>query len=153
VASGAEQLADALLAGTIATAAMMAGGMRRALELTVGYLCEREQFGVPIGAFQALQHRVARLHCQAMLAESLVQRALHALDAHEPAAPRRVHAAKAYVSDTYLRVAEEGVQMHGGIGMTDEIEIGYHLAAARVAELEFGAASFHRRRYAEISGY
>jgi acyl-CoA dehydrogenase len=147
------RLDEALVAGTVATAATTVGGARRALDLTVGYLREREQFGVPIGAYQALQHRAARLHCRVLLSESLTLRALEALDADDPGAARRVHAAKAMASETYLHVAEEGVQMHGGIGMTDESEIGFHLVAARVAQMELGDAAFHRSRYAALSGY
>ncbi len=131
----------------------MAGGLRRALELTVEYLKEREQFGVPIGAYQALQHRAAHLSCRSELATAIVRRALDAHDADDPRAARFAHASKAFVSDTYLEIAEEGVQMHGGIGMTDEAEIGFHLKAARVAGQTLGDARTHRRQYAALGGY
>jgi len=146
-------LDDALVAGALAEAALMVGGARRALDLTTAYLTTREQFGVPIGAFQALQHRAARLHCEVTLAEALTERALEARDGGDPKAARLAHASKARLSETYLHVAEEGVQMHGGIGMTDETEIGFHLAAARVASMELGDARHHRHRYAELAGY
>jgi alkylation response protein AidB-like acyl-CoA dehydrogenase len=146
-------LAHALAAGALAEGAAMIGGARRALGLTVSYLRHREQFGVPIGAFQALQHRAARLHCAVTVAEALTERALEAWDAGDSRARRFAHAAKAKVSETYLHVAEEGVQMHGGIGMTDEAEIGFHLVAARVGAMELGDARYHRRVYAELAGY
>ena len=131
----------------------MAGGLRRALDLTVAYLKVREQFGVPIGAYQALQHRAADLLSLAELSAAIVRRALDAQDADDPRAARFAHASKAFVSDAYLEIAEEGVQMHGGIGMTDEAEIGFHLKAARVAEQTHGDARAHRRLYASLSGY
>jgi alkylation response protein AidB-like acyl-CoA dehydrogenase len=143
----------ALRSGAVARAAWMAGALRQALDVTVDYLKVREQFGVPIGAFQALQHRVARLHCDALLATAVVARTADALDGGDPRADRMVHACQAHVTDTYRRIAEEGVQLHGGLGMTDEAEIGFHLKAARVAEVDFGDVRHHRARYAELAGY
>jgi acyl-CoA dehydrogenase len=149
----AELVARTLRAGLAIRAAWVLGGLERALAITIEYLRDRHQFGVPIGAFQALQHRAARLHVEAQLAGAIVGRVLDALDEGNPRAPQLVHAAAARLSDAYVQIAEEGVQMHGGFGMTDEAEIGFHLKAATVAALDLGDAAYHRTRYAELAGF
>ena len=139
--------------GAVALSAWMLGGLQRALELTVEYLKVREQFGVPIGAFQALQHRAAGIACEAALCDAIVHRAAAAIDAGEPSAARLAHACKARLSEAFLHAAEEGIQMHGGIGMTDEADMGFYLKAARVAEFHLGDARYHHLRYAGERGY
>jgi acyl-CoA dehydrogenase len=127
--------------------------MSEAFERTLAYLKQRQQFGVVIGTFQALKHRAARLYVEVELARSAVMAAARALDESGPEARRLVCMAKARCSDAGMLVANEAVQMHGGIGMTDEHEIGFFLKRARAAELCFGDAAFHRDRWARLGGY
>ena len=148
----------AVLAGVVdrATAVLcaeMLGGLEEVFARTIAYLKERKQFGVPIGSFQALKHRAATMFCDVELTRSVVRAALAALDAGRPDAASLVSAAKAKASDTFMHVAEEAIQLHGGIGVTDELDIGFYLKRARVAELTFGAAAYHRDRFGRLNGY
>ena len=163
--------ADGLLGGSAATpealdrvldiariglAAEMLGSIEEVFERTLDYLRQREQFGVPIGAFQALQHRAAEMYSEIELGKSLVRAALAALD--DPASSatriaRLASAAKAKLSDVFSLVSNEGIQMHGGIGMTDEFDIGFFLKRARVAQQYLGDAGFHRDRYAALHSF
>jgi acyl-CoA dehydrogenase len=139
-----------------ATAALcgeMLGGMAEAVERTIAYLRERRQFGVPIGSFQALKHRAARLYIELELARSAVMAAARALDEHSAEAAQLVSLAKARLSDAYCLAANEAVQLHGGIGMTDEHDIGFFLKRARACEMTFGDAAYHRDRFAKLAGY
>jgi acyl-CoA dehydrogenase len=138
---------------TVALSAEMLGGMTEALERTLRYLKERTQFGVAIGTFQALKHRAARLFVEAELARSAVMAAARALDEKTSDAKALVSVAKARANDAYLLIANEAVQMHGGIGMTDEHDIGFFLKRARASEMTFGDAAFHRDRFATLSGF
>jgi acyl-CoA dehydrogenase len=123
--------------------------------MTLDYLKTRKQFGVPIGSFQALKHRAARLFVELELARSIVHAAHAALDegADDGRVARLASAAKARCSDAYRLVGNEGVQMHGGIGMTDEHDVGFFLKRARGAEVTFGDAAYHRDRVARLDGY
>ena len=138
---------------TVGLCAEMLGAMSEAFERTLTYLKQREQFGVPIGSFQALKHRAAEQFIEIELCRSAVMAAARAVDAGQNDAPKLVSLAKARCSDTAILVANESVQMHGGIGMSDEHEIGFYLKRARAAELTFGDAAFHRDRWARLSGY
>jgi acyl-CoA dehydrogenase len=138
---------------TVALAAEMLGGMSEAFDRTVTYLREREQFGTKIGTFQSLQHRAARLFVEIELSRSAIMAASRALDEGLPNATELVSVAKARASDACALVANEAIQMHGGIGMTDEHDIGFFLKRAKAAELTFGDAAFHRARFAELRGY
>ncbi len=138
---------------TVGLCAEMLGAMSEAFERTLTYLRQREQFGVPIGSFQALKHRAAEQFIEIELCRSAVMAAARAVDAGQNDAPKLVSLAKARCSDTAILVANESVQMHGGIGMSDEHEIGFYLKRARAAELTFGDAAFHRDRWARLSGY
>jgi acyl-CoA dehydrogenase len=138
---------------TVALAGEMLGGMTEAFERTAAYLRERRQFGVPIGSFQALKHRAARLYIELELSRSAVMAAARALDAQAPEAAALASLAKARLSDAYVLVANEAVQLHGGIGMTDEHDIGFFLKRARASEMTFGDAAFHRDRFATLAGY
>lgn len=150
---GADAL-DALLdRARIAIAAEMLGGAAETFERTLAYLRERRQFGVPIGSFQALKHRAAHLFCEIELTKSIVAHALEAIDARAEDLALLASTAKARASDTFLAVAAEGIQMHGGIGVTDEHDVGLFYKRARVAELTFGDAAFHRDRFARLTGY
>jgi alkylation response protein AidB-like acyl-CoA dehydrogenase len=142
-------------AGTAGLAAEMLGSMSAAFTMTLDYLKTRVQFGVPIGSFQALQHRAARLFVEIELARSAVMYAngvLDGLDANASAS-RAVSVAKAKCSDAFILVAHEAVQMHGGIGMTEEHDIGMFLKRARVCEMTFGDAAYHRERFARLGGF
>jgi alkylation response protein AidB-like acyl-CoA dehydrogenase len=138
---------------TVALAGEMLGGMQEAFARTRTYLKERRQFGVAIGSFQALKHRAARMFIELELARSAVMAAARALDEQLPEAGLLVSVAKARVSDAYVLIANEAVQMHAGIGMTDEHEIGFFIKRARAAELKFGDAAYHRDRFASRVGY
>lgn len=145
---------DAVLdAGRAVLAAELLGVAEEAFERTLGYLREREQFGVKIGSFQALQHRAAHLFCEIELLRSVVLRTMQALDAQEPTVSSLVCLAKAKASDVARTATNEAVQMHGGIGMTDELDIGFFMKRARAAAETFGDQHYHTDRFAQLSGY
>ncbi len=150
---GVAVLEAAIDRATAALAAEMLGSMLAAFDMTLGYLKTRKQFGVPIGTFQALKHRAAIVYTETELSRSAVMAACFGLDEDSPQAPELVSLAKARLSDAFVLTANEAIQMHGGIGMTDEHDIGFFLKRARAAEMTFGDAAWHRRRYAEMRGY
>ena len=153
--AGADILDPTLDIARIGMAAEMLGGLQECFERTVAYLKEREQFGVPIGSFQALKHRAANMFCEVELSKSCVLEALTALDEARDAGEiaRLASLAKTKVGETYNLVSREGIQMHGGIGMTDEFDIGFFIKRAAVSEQTFGDINFHRNRYGELEGY
>lgn len=150
---GADVLDPLLDRAAACLAAEMLGGAQEAFDQTIAYLKTRKQFGVPIGSFQALKHRAAQLFAELELSRSIVLAALRALDEGIHDAPKLASAAKARLNDTMLLVANEAIQMHGGIGVTDELDIGFFLKRARVAGMTFGDAPFHRDRFARALGY
>jgi alkylation response protein AidB-like acyl-CoA dehydrogenase len=150
---GAQLLEDAIDRATTALCGEMLGAMFEAFDRTLNYLKERKQFGVAIGSFQALKHRAAKLFIELELARSATLLAARALDENQADAKALVSVAKARCSDAYVLAANEAVQLHGGIGMTDEHEIGFFIKHARVCELTFGDAAHHRDRYARLHGY
>ena len=139
--------------GRIGVAAEMLGGAQEAFDRTLAYLKTREQFGAVIGSFQALKHRAATMFCEIELSKSVVRAALTALDEDRDDVAKMASLAKSQLCDTFELVSNEGIQMHGGIGMTDEEEIGFFLKRARVAQQTFGDAAFHRNRFATLCGY
>jgi len=145
-----EEVVDLATAGLCAE---MLGSMTSAFERTIEYLKQREQFGVPIGSFQALKHRAANLFIEIELCRSVVMAAARALDEGDAEAAKLVSLAKARCSDAAVLVTNEAVQMYGGVGMTDEYDIGFYMKRARVAELTFGDAAYHRDRWARLSAY
>jgi alkylation response protein AidB-like acyl-CoA dehydrogenase len=153
VDAGADLLERVLDRARAGLAAEMLGGAGEAFERTVQYLKDRKQFGVAIGSFQALKHRAAQMFCEIELTRSAVIAALSAIDAGADDARRLASLAKAKAGEAFFLVSNEGVQMHAGIGMTDEHEIGFFLKRARVAQASFGDSSFHRGRYAALMGY
>jgi alkylation response protein AidB-like acyl-CoA dehydrogenase len=153
IGGGADLLEPALDRATIALCAEMLGGAEEAFERTIAYLKTRHQFGVPIGSFQALKHRAAHMFCELELARSIVLEALRAIDGSRRDVPTLASAAKARLSDVFLLIANEAIQMHGGVGVTDELDIGFFLKRARVAQATFGDASYHRDRFARLSGF
>jgi alkylation response protein AidB-like acyl-CoA dehydrogenase len=150
---GAELLDTLIERGTVALSAELLGIIQEVFERTVAYLRTREQFGVLIGSFQALKHRAANLFSEVELSQSIVLEAVRAVDEQRPHRERLVSAAKARCSDTAGLVTREGLQMHGGIGMTDEEEIGLFLKRAKAAELTLGDGAFHRDRFASATGF
>ncbi len=132
---------------TIALCAEMVGGMQEALEMTVGYTHERVQFGVPIGSFQALKHKAADMYLALEAARSSMYFAAMTEDRTMPERKEAISAAKALCSENYLAVTKEAIQLHGGIGFTDEHTIQFFYKRAIVAANTFGNAAFHRERY------
>ena len=147
------ELDNCLDAARVALASEMLGGISEAFQRTVEYLKLRTQFDVPIGSFQALKHRAAIMFCEIELTRSAVLDAQFALDENHQSAARLASLAKAKASSTYELVSNEALQMHGGIGMTDEEEIGLFLKRARVAQQAFGDFDYHRDRYARACGF
>ena len=141
--------------GRILLAAEMFGMAQQAFETTLDYLKQRQQFGVPIGSFQALQHRAVQMYTDIELARSVLYEALTALDdaARSTDVPRLASVCKARVNDTLHLVSNEAVQLHGGIGMTDQVDVGLYLKRARVAQATLGTTAFHRDRYATLCGF
>lgn len=134
-------------------AAELLGISLEAFERTVKYLQERKQFGVTIGSFQGLQHRAAHLFSELELVKSVVLRALQALDDGDNRAPELVSLAKAKACEVAELATNEGVQMHGGMGMTDEFDIGLFLKRARPVQQLFGDYRYHADRFASLRGY
>ncbi|RKK05743.1 acyl-CoA dehydrogenase [Pseudoroseomonas wenyumeiae] len=144
-------LQDALDEAALATAAYLLGVMDQAFALTLDYLRTRQQFGRPIGSFQALQHRAADLKIQVALTRASIDSVAALIDRGDaPPAARRaaVSRAKARAADAALLVTRQAIQFHGGIGYTDEADIGLYLRKAMVLANAFGSAAFHRRRFA-----
>jgi alkylation response protein AidB-like acyl-CoA dehydrogenase len=152
---GGALLARVLDRATVALTAEMLGGMQATFDMTLDYLKTRQQFGKPIGSFQALKHRAARLFIELELSRSIVMAAHQAIDDGKDDAQvaRLASIAKARCADAFMQIGNEGVQMHGGIGMTDEHDVGLFLKRARAAELQFGDAAWHRNRVATLDGY
>lgn len=150
---GAVVLDAVLDAGRAVLAAELLGVAEESFERTLGYLRDREQFGAKIGTFQALQHRAAHLFCEIELVRSVVLRTLQALEAQEPTAANLVCLAKAKATEVARLATNEAVQMHGGIGMTDEFDIGFFMKRARAAGETFGDYYYHADRYAQLCGY
>jgi len=134
-------------------AAETLGVIVQAFERTVAYLKERVQFDVPIGSFQALQHRMARLYVEIQLLESSIAAAAEAVDGGRADAAQLVSLAKARASDLGEKALNEAVQLHGGIGVTDEFDLGLYVKRARVLQQTFGDGTFHRHRYALCRGF
>ncbi len=145
-------LARALDITAVAMASEMLGGARELIDRTVAHLSEREQFGVKIGSFQALQHRCAQLYCDLEVAASAVYAALDALDRQQEEITQLASAAKALANDCFQKTSSEAVQLHGGMGVTDEMDIGLFLKRSRVCNQLFGSSDFHRQRYASCLG-
>ncbi len=155
VGKGADVLDATLDIARIGISAEMLGSLQECFERTVAYLKEREQFGVPIGSFQALKHRAADMFCEVELSKSCVLEALTALDEARGTeeVAKLASLTKAKVGETFHQVSREGIQMHGGIGMTDEFDIGFFIKRAAVTEQTLGDVNYHRNRYGELEGY
>jgi len=144
---------EVLERGQIGISAEMLGNALEAFDKTLEYLKERNQFGKPIGSFQSLQHRAATMFAELELTKSSVLGALNAVDENSNDRSRYASLAKFKAGETLNLVSSEAVQMHGGVGVTDEFDIGFFLKRSRVAEQIFGSSNFHLNRYAILSEY
>jgi acyl-CoA dehydrogenase len=148
----AEALVQRMLdVGNVLIACELLGIAQEAFDRTVAYLKEREQFGRKIGSFQALQHRAARLFCALEMARAVALKALRALDQGDLATTHLASLAKAVLTRTARDVLNEALQMHGGIGVTDDLDIGLFFKRARAAGDWLGDDTFHRERIAKIA--
>ncbi len=150
---GFRALSATLDAGNIFLAAELLGISQESFDRTLQYLKERKQFGVLIGSFQALQHRAADWWSQIELCKSVVLKALQAMDEGDIRTPAMASIAKAKLSEVADLATNEAIQMHAGIGMTDEYEIGFFIKRARPAQTLFGDNSYHTDRFALLNGY
>jgi alkylation response protein AidB-like acyl-CoA dehydrogenase len=146
-------LEPAIDKATALLAAEMLGGIQYCFDKTLDYLKEREQFDAKIGSFQALKHRASKMFIEIELLRASVMAALAAIDNGSDDVARLASLVKARANDTAALVSNEAVQLHGGIGVTDELDIGLYLKRARVQMQLLGDAAFHRDRFASLSGY
>ncbi|MDB9712456.1 acyl-CoA/acyl-ACP dehydrogenase [Flavobacteriaceae bacterium] len=131
----------------------MLGISLEAFEKTLAYIKDRQQFGVRIGSFQALQHRAAKMFIELELCKSVIIKGLKSIDSDSNNLNELASLAKAKLGKTIKLITNEAIQMHGGIGMTDDIDIGFYIKRARVLQQTLGDYNYHLTRYAEISGY
>jgi alkylation response protein AidB-like acyl-CoA dehydrogenase len=153
VDQGYQLLEGVLNIGRGAVASEMVGLSEEVFGRTVTYLKERKQFGKLIGEFQALQHRAAELYIDIEITRAAVLKALQTLDGDFDKAGAAVAVAKARAGSTATRAVQEGVQMHGGMGMTDQFDIGFFMKRARVCQELFGDSNFHADRLARLKNY
>jgi alkylation response protein AidB-like acyl-CoA dehydrogenase len=153
VDGGREVLNKLLMAGRVGSAAEGVGVARGAMDMTVDYLKQRKQFGKLIGEFQALQHRAAHLYSEVEIARAATIKAAQLLDGGSEKADLMASVAKAKVAKAAGLAVREGVQMHGGIGMTDEYDIGLYMKRDRALQEFLGDQYYHANRVAELSGY
>ena len=150
---GKKILKKALDIACVGLAAEMLGNIQQAFDMTIQYLKEREQFGVKIGSFQALQHRSAIMFGEIELCKSIVLKALQAIDSGDENLPELASLAKSKLGLTSKLVTNEAVQMHGGIGVTDDADIGFFLKRVRVSQRIFGDSNYHLDRVAKFNSY
>jgi alkylation response protein AidB-like acyl-CoA dehydrogenase len=153
VEGGWQPLLRALSAGRAGAAAELVGVAAGSAAITLDYLRQRKQFGRLIGEFQALQHRAAHLYGEIEIARAAAIKAAELLDAGAERAELMVAVAKAKAGKSAALAVQEGVQMHGGIGMTDEHDIGLFMKREAVLSELFGSPRYHANRVAELSGY
>ena len=151
--AGFSVIEEVLERGQIGISAEMLGNTLEAFDITLEYLKERKQFGAVIGSFQALQHRAAVMFAEIELTKYSVMGALNAVDENSNDRSRFASLAKFKAGETLHLVSSEAVQMHGGVGVTDEFDIGFFLKRSRVAEQIFGSSDYHLDRYATLSEY
>ena len=140
-------------AGNAHLAAELLGISQESFDRTLQYMKERKQFGAFIGSFQALQHRAAHWWSEIELCKSVVLKALQSIDEGDVKSSALASIAKAKLCEVAELSTNEAIQLHGGIGMTDEYEIGFFIKRARPAQALFGDYNYHADRYALICGY
>ncbi|AGH50994.1 acyl-CoA dehydrogenase-like protein [Sphingomonas sp. MM-1] len=153
VDDGWSLLTRTLDAGRVGAAAEMLGVGGAAMAMTMDYLRQRKQFGRLIGEFQALQHRAAHLYSELEIARAATLKAAQLMDADDPKAELMAAVAKAKAGKAAMLAVQEGVQMHGGIGMTDEYDIGLYMKRHRLLDELFGDTAFHAERVARLNNY
>ena len=151
--NGSGILENVLDRAQIAISAEMLGNASQAFQITLEYIKERKQFGAVIGTFQALQHRAAEMYSEIELTKSSVIAACNAVDENSNDLKRMASLAKYKAGETNHLVTNEAIQMHGGVGVTDEYDVGLYLKRARVTEQIFGNSEYHIDRYATLSDY
>lgn len=137
--------------GAAAVCAEAVGGMRKVLANTVEYCKQRQQFGQPIGRFQALQHRMVDMHMEVEQAAAAVYLAVLNLESAPAIRAKAVSAAKATIGRAARFVGQNAVQLHGGMGMTEELAIGHYFKRLTAVQYEFGTTDSHVSRYAELT--
>lgn len=142
-----ERAGDAAIAGLAAEAV---GVMRRLIQDTIDYTAQRRQFGQPIASFQALQHRIVDMYMQLELATSATYLATLHLEAPPAARALAASTAKVTVGRALRFVGQNAIQLHGGMGMTDDLAVGHYFRRATVIESEFGSTDFHRARHSQL---
>ena len=153
VGQGGAILARVLNAGRVGAASEMVGVSSAAMAMTVNYLRDRKQFGKAIGEFQVLQHRSAHLYCEIEIARAATLKAQQLIDEGSDEAEAMVAVAKAKAGRVATLAVQEGVQMHGGIGMTDEYDIGLYMKRDRVLNELFGDPNYQADKLARLKGY
>ena len=151
--NGKELLKDILAIAYSGIASEMLGIILESFDITVSYLKERQQFGVPIGSYQALQHRASKMFSEIQLCKSIVIKSLQSIDYGDKERYKYSHLAKAKLGKTIKLVTNEAIQMHGGIGVTDDADIGFYMKRARVLQQLFGDYNFHLDKLATLNKY
>jgi alkylation response protein AidB-like acyl-CoA dehydrogenase len=137
--------------GAVAVCSEAVGCMRKVLADTVEYAKQRHQFGQPIGSFQALQHRMVDMYMELEQAVAAVYLAVLNLEAEPAVRARAVSAAKATIGRAARFIGQQAVQLHGGMGMTEELAIGHYFKRLTAVQFEFGSTDYHVARYAELT--
>ena len=153
IGAGGDLLERVVDLARVGLCAEMLGAMSETFDQILAHLKTRVQFDVPIGSFQALKHRAADMFIEVELCRSAVMAAARAVDEGSEDGAKLISLAKARCSDAFILITNEAVQMFGGVGMTDEYDIGFYMKRARAAEMTFGDAAWHRDRWARHSGY
>lgn len=148
----AEALQAAVDRATVGICAEAVGALESLLHRTVEYSKTRKQFGTPIGTFQALQHRMADMFIECQLARSVVMMAAMSLDSQDDAEEKTkaVSAAKSRIGKAIKAVGQEAIQIHGGIGMTEELDVGHYFKRVTALDIQFGDGEYHTERYASL---
>ena len=139
--------------GAIGLSCEMLGSVQAAFDQTIEYIKERQQFGTKIGSYQGLQHRAADLFCEIELCKSIVLKALQSIDDEHENLLQYAHLAKAKLGEVLKQTSNEAIQMHGGIGVTDDVNIGFYLKRARVIQRLLGDTNYHLNCIAKQKGY
>jgi len=139
--------------GAIGLSCEMLGSVQAAFNQTMDYIKEREQFGTKIGSYQGLQHRAAHLFCEIELCKSITLKALKSIDDENENLSQYAHLAKAKLGEVLKLTSNEAIQMHGGIGVTDDVNIGFYLKRARVVQHLLGDTNYHLECIAKQKGY
>ncbi len=153
VGGGEAVLTAALDTARTVVAAEMVGAAKGVFDMTIAYMRDRKQFGVPIGSFQALQHRAAHVHTELQIAEAAVKYAARQLAEAPEKAAEAAAVAKSKAGRVAIHAANEAVQLHGGVGVTDEFDVGLYVKRIRTLENQFGDHLYHTDKFAGMRGY